>query len=70
MYSGIHSMGDMFNSYFSMCYLFLFDVVAKGTHDVMKDGIQFLSSKRSELYCISELKREGGMCMCRVCAFR
>ena len=38
MCSGIHFIEDMFNSYFPMCYLFLFDVIAKDIHDVIKRG--------------------------------
>ena len=36
IYSDIYLIDDMFNSYFLMCYLFLFDVVAKDIHDVIK----------------------------------
>ena len=41
MYSGVYFIEDTFNSYVSMCYLFLFDVVAKDIHGVIKRGFSF-----------------------------
>ena len=53
MYSGFYLIEDLFNSYFSMCYLFLFDLVAKDIHGVIKRGFSFFVLSRVD--CIAFL---------------